>query len=91
MKPLGIVREIDKLGRVVIPMEVRRAHGWEQGAKMEMLATQDGVMIRAFVSDDHEKTQLVKELTTAVKDNKVSKEIIQKTIDYINNNIGVNL
>jgi AbrB family looped-hinge helix DNA binding protein len=90
MKPLGIVREIDKLGRVVIPMEVRRAHGWEPGAKMEMLATQDGVMIRAFVSD-HEKTQLVKELTTAVNDNKVSKEIIQKAIDYINNNIGVNL
>lgn len=82
MRPLGIVREMDKLGRVVIPMEVRRAHGWEPGSKMEMLATTDGIMIRTFTSD-YEKTQLVNELTNAVRENKVSQEIIQKVIDYI--------
>ena len=28
----GIIRRFDDLGRIVIPKEIRRARGWEEGA-----------------------------------------------------------
>lgn len=46
MKNLGIVRNMDELGRVVIPMEVRRTNGWEPRTPLEILATDEGVFIR---------------------------------------------
>lgn len=42
MVPLGIVRKLDDLGRVVIPMEIRREAGWKSGQPLEMFATKDG-------------------------------------------------
>ena len=35
-KALGIIRKLDGLGRIVIPMEFRRAYGWEEGQASEM-------------------------------------------------------
>jgi bifunctional DNA-binding transcriptional regulator/antitoxin component of YhaV-PrlF toxin-antitoxin module len=48
MKPLGIVRRIDHLGRITIPMEIRRVHGWETGTPIEMFATEKGLVLREY-------------------------------------------
>jgi AbrB family transcriptional regulator, stage V sporulation protein T len=61
MKPLGIVRKIDHLGRITIPMEVRRIHGWEQGTPIEMFATEKGLVLREYGAEQ-KKLAIIEEL-----------------------------
>ena len=41
------MRGIDKLGRIVIPMELRRKHGIVEGGRVEFIDTEDGITVRA--------------------------------------------
>ena len=43
-KITGIKREVDSLGRVVIPKEIRKTYGLEK--EVEIIATADGVLLR---------------------------------------------
>ena len=36
MKSIGIVREVDRLGRIVLPIEMRRTLGIEERTQLEM-------------------------------------------------------
>lgn len=49
MKQAGIVREIDKLGRIVIPSEYRTTLGIESGDPIEILGEKDRVVLRRYV------------------------------------------
>lgn len=42
---IGIIRTVDELGRVVIPKEMRRALGVQEGEQMEIFTTADGEII----------------------------------------------
>ena len=44
MDKIGILKEFDKLGRIVIPKELRTRYGLDD--KVEIIATKDGVLIR---------------------------------------------
>ena len=48
MKTSGIVRNIDRLGRVVIPIELRRAYDIGENTPMEILTTSEGILIRPY-------------------------------------------
>ncbi|ABI36850.1 putative AbrB-like transcriptional regulator [Geobacillus virus E2] len=61
MKPLGIVRRIDHLGRITIPMEVRRVHGWDTGTPIEMFATDKGLVLREYGAEQ-KKLAIIEEL-----------------------------
>jgi AbrB family transcriptional regulator, stage V sporulation protein T len=61
MKPLGIVRRIDDLGRITILMEVRRLHGWETGTPIEMFATDKGLVLREYGAEQ-KKLAIIEEL-----------------------------
>ena len=41
-----IVRRVDDLGRVVIPMEMRRQLGWAPGTPLDIVPTENGVLVR---------------------------------------------
>ena len=45
MKIIGILKEFDKLGRIVIPKELRERYGLNEG--VEIIATEDGVLLRS--------------------------------------------
>lgn len=60
-KALGIVRKVDDLGRIVIPMEIRKQRGWNPGAHIEILATEEGVLLRNYLPVD-DKSRLLKDL-----------------------------
>ena len=49
MKATGIVRTLDPLGRIVIPIELRRTMGIKDGDKLEVF-TEDGghIILRKF-------------------------------------------
>ncbi|WP_127539469.1 AbrB/MazE/SpoVT family DNA-binding domain-containing protein [Paenibacillus illinoisensis] len=48
MKATGIVRRIDDLGRVVVPKELRRIHGIEEGDPLEFFVDGDKIILRRY-------------------------------------------
>lgn len=60
MKKIGIIKEFDKLGRLVIPKDLRDRFGMVE--KVEIVATEDGVLIKnpeyylAKREDDNKKS-----------------------------------
>lgn len=48
MKAIGIVRKIDDLGRVVIPKEIRRVNGWDEGQPMEFFVEGNALVLKAY-------------------------------------------
>ncbi|WP_428909444.1 AbrB/MazE/SpoVT family DNA-binding domain-containing protein [Niallia sp. Krafla_26] len=84
MKALGIVRKIDDLGRVVIPMEVRRTNGWETGTPVELFSTEEGLLIREY-GREQEVVNLLAELDKAdqLASNESIKLAINKAREFI--------
>ena len=42
---IGIIRKVDKLGRITIPIELRKFYGFEAGKEVSIIDTDDGVLI----------------------------------------------
>ena len=57
----GIIRRIDDLGRIVIPKEIRRVRGWEEGAPIEIIPDGEDVILRLY-SDNQRLEDLLNEL-----------------------------
>lgn len=50
MKAIGIVRKVDELGRVVLPIELRRSLNISEGEPLEILADEKGIYLRKYES-----------------------------------------
>lgn len=48
MEKHGIIRRIDDLGRIVIPREIRRDMGISEGDALEIMRTDEGVLVRPY-------------------------------------------
>jgi len=48
MKATGIVRALDSLGRVVLPIELRRSLDLGERDRVEILAEEDRIILRKF-------------------------------------------
>lgn len=48
MKSTGIVRRVDELGRVVLPVELRRTLGIEEHDPVEILMDEDHVVLKRY-------------------------------------------
>lgn len=42
----GIVRNLDELGRIVLPKEMRVKLGWQEKDRIEMLELSDGIILQ---------------------------------------------
>lgn len=51
MKPTGMVRRIDDLGRVVIPKEIRHRLLLEEGDPLEIFVDEDYIKLKKYVPD----------------------------------------
>ncbi|MDW0118674.1 AbrB/MazE/SpoVT family DNA-binding domain-containing protein [Sporosarcina thermotolerans] len=49
MKSTGIVRKVDELGRVVIPIELRRTLGIEQKDSLEIYVDDDRIILKKYM------------------------------------------
>ena len=45
MEKIGVVKELDRLGRIVIPKDLRERYGLEK--EVEIIATVDGVLLKS--------------------------------------------
>ncbi|GEP63129.1 SpoVT/AbrB family regulatory protein [Clostridium beijerinckii] len=48
MKESGIVRKVDPLGRIVIPKEIRRVLGINDGDSLEIIKVNNDVVVRKY-------------------------------------------
>ena len=48
MEKHGIIRRIDDLGRIVIPRDIRRDMGITEGDPLEMVKTDEGILVRPY-------------------------------------------
>lgn len=58
MKPTGIVRRIDDLGRIVIPKEIRRTCNLREGDPMEIYLGEDDAIVLKKYDTEPEITAL---------------------------------
>ena len=59
MKSTGIVRKVDELGRIVLPIELRRTLGIEEKDRIEIFVDGESIILRkyqpAFIFCDNAK------------------------------------
>ena len=48
MKSVGIVRMVDELGRIVIPVELRRKFGIDTGDSMEIYTEDNSIVLKKY-------------------------------------------
>ncbi len=48
MKSTGIVRKVDELGRIVIPIEMRRTLGIGEREPLEIFVDQDSIVLKKY-------------------------------------------
>lgn len=48
MKSTGIIRNVDGLGRIVLPKELRRSFGISTDTPLEILTDGDGIVLRPY-------------------------------------------
>ena len=48
MKTTGIVRKVDELGRVVLPIELRRSMGIEVKDSIEIYVDEDAIILKKY-------------------------------------------
>ncbi len=63
-KSIGIVRALDSLGRICLPIETRRTLGISTGDEMEMFVEGDTICLRKhWCTEENELTTLVSRAT----------------------------
>ena len=84
MKTTGITRKIDDLGRVVLPIELRRMLGIEVKDSLEIFVDGDSVILRKYRRNEDKANQIA-QLANVLEytDNPHAKELIADAIDYI--------
>ncbi|MFX3624219.1 MAG: AbrB/MazE/SpoVT family DNA-binding domain-containing protein [Ectobacillus sp.] len=66
MKSTGIVRKVDELGRVVIPIELRRTLGIAEKDALEIYVDDDKIILKKY------KPNMTCQITGEVSDNNLS-------------------
>ncbi|MDR0447017.1 MAG: AbrB/MazE/SpoVT family DNA-binding domain-containing protein [Oscillospiraceae bacterium] len=55
MKSTGIVRKIDELGRIVLPIEMRRTLNIAEKDPLEIYVDGSMVILKKYIPEDHEE------------------------------------
>lgn len=92
MKSTGIVRKLDKLGRIVVPKEVRKRLKIENGDLVDIFVEEEKIVITKFHHLDYDY-QLIHSFCNSLKDvYKMDIVITNKTnVIYSSLNIGTNM
>jgi len=60
MKATGIVRKMDELGRVVVPKEIRRTLGIEEGDSLEIFVNGNQVILQKYQPETEKEDVITK-------------------------------
>lgn len=85
MKSTGITRKVDELGRVVIPVELRRNLGIEEKDSLEIFTEGNGIVLRKYVpvSESKMRTQFELERLLSELPTEAQKQVVQDAIELL--------
>lgn len=83
MKSLGIIRNIDDLGRVTIPKELRQSQGWDKGQPMEMFVEGNKLVMQAYRKEEEKEQTIASLVSLLASENEAVKQIARNTIEFI--------
>lgn len=52
MKPTGVIRRLDELGRITLPIELRRTFQIEERDPLEIFVDQDCIILKKYQDSD---------------------------------------
>jgi AbrB family transcriptional regulator, transcriptional pleiotropic regulator of transition state genes len=86
MKSTGIVRKVDELGRIVLPIELRRVLGIDKKDPVEVFIDGDKVILKKFVLS-HKVESAVNYLEAQLNDatSEEDKEAIKNALSLVRN------
>ena len=61
MSAEGFIRKIDKLGRICLPIEFRRREKLQTNDQVEMLVTEEGLLIRKYAAMGRLKEAIIED------------------------------
>lgn len=70
MKATGVIRRIDDLGRVVVPRDMRKSMGLQEGTLLEVCAIEEGILFKKY-DPGITLMDIVNNLESALDDNYV--------------------
>ena len=73
MKATGIVRKLDGLGRIVLPIELRRAYGMEPGTAIEVFTDDEGFILRKYQPSNRDEN--ITKLKEAIEQGEATKAL----------------
>lgn len=73
----GVVRVLDRLGRVTVPMEIRKAFGWKIADEIEFAVDGDSVRLKSLQSEQRQRQAIekLKLVVANVQDENVKKQV----------------
>lgn len=83
MKATGIVRKVDELGRVVIPIELRRTLGVDVRDPLEIFVNGDQIILQKYAPDTEKEYVIGKLGQIQAKAKQEDKEILELAIKLI--------
>lgn len=85
MKSLGIVRKVDELGRVVIPIETRRSLGIKEKDPVEMFVDEEGIYIKKYKPSIRQQKLIksINALENLKKHGQIKKSDIEVVLSYL--------
>ena len=86
MKSTGIVRKVDELGRIVLPMELRRVLGIDKKDPVEIFIDGDKIILKKYVLS-HKVESAVNYLEAQLSDavSEDDKEAIRNALSLVRN------
>lgn len=75
MSAKGFVRKIDKLGRICLPMEFRRQEKLQTNDQVEMLVTEEGLLLRKYEGADKLVAAMGRLKETIIEDDRLYEKL----------------
>lgn len=82
MKSTGVVRKTDELGRIVLPMELRKTIGIDPRDPLEIFIDGDSIILRPYRRDT-EKAEMISKLKSVVVDNPTVKDFLDEVSEFL--------
>lgn len=86
----GFVRKIDKLGRICLPIEFRRQERLQTDDQVEMIATDDGLLLRKYDGADKTMSAVWRLKRAVIEDGRIydrEKERLLEQMDVLEGQI----
>lgn len=79
----GFIRKIDKLGRICLPVEFRRRENLQTDDKVEMIVTDDGLLMQKYEEGDKLMAAMSRLKEAIIKDSRIYEKLKDRYLERL--------